>query len=428
MYNSKKNMFDYLKKKLQNTINSNDIKHQQIKEEVLNTLLEAEVCYDLAEKISIEMMEEFKINNNYKNSLYNAIIKNINDIPNNLKTGIILFIGFQGHGKTTNINKLAYRLKKKNFSVAVVTLDKERPAANLQLIENAERFEIPYLNIDLNLSIENIINEILKYKNDYQYIIVDTNGINPMNTESHEKIIHLLNPSEILLVMNSMLGHSMFSLLKEYKKNIKITGCIMTNVDGDKKGGGFLSFYYLMNCPILYISNGEKINHLEVFNPKSIVNIIFGELDMEGLQSLVEDNISKSVEETFMEKIMNGIFTFNELILFTSQTKKIGLSRIFNSIGINSINEKETKEKIKIMTSIFNSMTKKEKNNKVEINESRINRISKGSGNKRENIIHFLNSYEETKKSVLMITNMIKNGKDSSEIMSFIKNIISANK
>ncbi len=406
-------------------MNNLSIKQDNIKEEIFNSLLEAEVCYDLAEKISNETVNEFKITNNYKTALSNSIQKNINNSQNNLKKGIILFFGFQGHGKTTTVNKLANKLIKQKFKVAVTTLDFTRPAALEQLEENSNRFKIDFI-VPTGNNLEEKTKNIKNQEKNYDYIIVDTEGIENNKIDNIKNLINILNPSETIFIINSMLGHSMFSMVDVIKNSIKMTGAIMTNVDGDKKGGGFLSFYYLVKVPIMFITNGEKINHLESFNPKSITNIVMGEMDIEGLSELVENNIPKNVEEIFLNKIMNGIFTFNELIMFTAQTSNIGFGRIAASIGMNNTSENAeiAKKNIKIMTSVVQSMTNKEKNNQVVINESRMNRIGKGSGYNANVVRQIIESYEKTKTQILMLVKIIKNGGGQEEVTKMLKGLI----
>ena len=418
-------MFDFLKKKLNDTINNLSIKQDNIKEEIFNSLLEAEVCYDLAEKISNETVNDFKVTNNYKTALFNSIQKNINNSQNNLKKGIILFTGFQGHGKTTTVNKLANKLIKQKFKVAVTTLDFTRPASIEQLEENSNRFKIDFISPfgnNTNEKTQNIKNQ----EKNYDYIIVDTEGLEGNNVGNIQNIINILYPSETIFIINSMLGHSMFTMIDNIKNLVKITGAIMTNVDGDKKGGGFLSFYYLVKVPIMFITNGEKINHIESFNPKSITNIIMGEMDIEGLTELVENNIPKNVEEIFLNKIMNGIFTFNELIMFTAQTSNIGFGRIAASIGMNNTNENTeiAKKNIKIMTAVIRSMTNKERNNQVVINPSRMERIGKGSGYNAGVVKQIIESYEKTKTQILMLVNIIKRGGGQEEVMKMLKGLM----
>jgi signal recognition particle subunit SRP54 len=422
-------MFDYLKKKLNNTFENMSNQNDNIQEEILNTLLDGEVYYDLAEKISKETMEEFKITNNYKTALANSIQKNINTSQNNLKKGIILFVGFQGHGKTTTVNKLAYRLINKNFKVAVSTIDNIRPAATEQLHENSYRFNIPFITPEGN-NLEEKYNFIKNQEKFYDYVIVDTFGLTNNNESLNnlKNVINILKPSQIILIVNSMLGHSMFTLLNTIKNNIKIDGAIMTNIDGDKKGGGFLSFYYLMKVPIFFISNGEKINNIEAFNPKSIINIIMGEIDLEGLSDLIENNIPKNVEEIFLNKIMNGVFTYNELILFMNQTNNIGFGRIAASMGINSNNQNQelAKKNIEVTKNIIKSMTPKERNNQVKLDDSRIKRIAKGSGHTIETIKNMTISYDKTKTQILMLVKVIQQGGGQTEIMNMLKNLMSS--
>lgn len=418
-------MFDFLKKKLNDTMSNLSVKQDNIKEDIFNSLLEAEVCYDLAEKISNDTLNEFKITNNCKSALFNSIQKNINNSQNNLKKGIVLFVGFQGHGKTTTINKLANKLIKQKFKVSVTTLDEIRPAALEQLKENSERFNIEFIN-PIGGNLEEKTKYIKSQEKNYDYIIVDTSGIENNNINNINIINNILNPSEVLLIINSMLGHSMFTMINTIKNSIKLTGAIMTNVDGDKKGGGFLSFYYLVKVPIMFITNGEKINHLESFNPKSITNIIMGEIDIEGLSELVQNNIPKNIEEVFLNKIMNGVFTFNELIMFTTQTSNIGFGRVAASIGLKntSENEENAKKNLKIMVNVIKSMTNKEKNNQVTINESRMERIGKGSGYNSQVVKQIIDSYEKTKTQILMLVKIIKNGGGQEEVMKMLKGLM----
>ena len=165
---------------------------------------------------------------------------------------------------------------------------------------------------------------------------------------------------------------------------------------------------------------------MESFNPKSITNIIMGEMDIEGLSELVENNIPKNIEEIFLNKIMNGVFTFNELIMFTTQTSNIGFGRIAASIGMSNSNENTevAKKNIKIMTAVIKSMTKKERNNQVEINESRMERIGKGSGYNANVVKQILESYEKTKNQILMLVNIIKRGGGQEEVMKMLKGVM----
>lgn len=425
-------MFDFFRKRLQSTIANITNKQNNLKEEIFNILIDSEVYYDLAEQISQEAFDEFQITNNYKKALSHAITKYINTTHNNLKRGIVLFVGFQGHGKTTNVSKLADRLIKQNFKVAITSLDTERPAAIEQLKENADRFNIPYISlnmkpnnpIDIAKELMNILNN-----NPYDYVLVDTTGANSMNQDnldSLKDLIKILKPSEVILVINSMLGHSMFQILESWKGQIPITGSIMTNVDGDKKGGSFLSFYYIMNIPILFISNGEKIHHLERFNATSITNILLGEIDLEGLEDLVATHVPKNVEEIFLTKIMEGVFTFNELLLFVKQTSNIGIGNIMSRIGASNMSSDPelAKKNIKIMTSMIQSMTNKERNVQVTFTESRFRRIALGSGNSVQTVKQMYQSYEQTKKQMMMLTALLKKGGDPMQMLNMLKGII----
>lgn len=424
-------MFDFLRNKFEKAIKYSQQEDEKIKKDIFNALIEGEVNYDLATNITESTMNKLRNGIEYKKALHETIKESINPTHRDLQKGIVLLVGFQGHGKTTTAHKLAYFLKQNDFKVAVTTTDTHRTAAEEQLTTNLYRFNIPF--ISTGGSLEQTCDQILREKHNYDYLIVDTTGINYANAGEKEqeidRIIQHLSPKEVVVVVNTLLGHSLFSLLAQIKSKVKITGAIMTNVDGDKKGGSFLSFYHIMKLPIYYISNGEQVQNFEQFNADSISNILLGELDLEGLAGVMKQNISKSVEEVFMQDVIGkGIFTLEHFLLFTEQTDKIGIGRMAMGLGINNPklhDSKQHKQNIKIITSVIQSMTKKERKGISKLTASRMQRIAKGSGRLPEMVSQVVTSYEKTKQYMLQISHMLKNSNGNmEEIMNVLKNLV----
>ncbi|OED45420.1 hypothetical protein AB836_00780 [Rickettsiales bacterium (ex Bugula neritina AB1)] len=415
-------MFKFLKDKIQNQILNNSKVHKEsIGNQVFRILVESDLDYNFSKKISDEIQKLINDDVPIKNAFTNVIKNNM--YMSNIKKGIVTLIGFQGHGKTTNINKLAYFLRKKGWKVAVATTDTNRYAATEQLYHLAEKNNINIIKTNANNSNE-IAKEILSQKENYDSIIIDTPGINPNNKESIQhlnNILNIISPNENLLVLNSLLGSSVFKMIENFLHVSKpITGGIITNMDGDTKGGVCLSFSYITKKPIYFISNGEKIHDLEYFNSDSISNRIVGDMDFVGLQGLLDNYFSKSTEEKFMYRITNKLFNFEDMIFYLTHMQNFGLERIMSFVGnrMKPINIQEGEKNIKIFTNIINSMTKKERKNPNLINNlSRMKRISKGSGYSINTVQQLSTNYEELKKKIFMLSDMLKSNTNPQDIL-----------
>lgn len=415
-------MFNYLKNKLQQEIlNSTNLKKESIGKEIFRILVESDLDYNFAKKISNEI--QIFINDDMPiKTAFTRVIKDNMYMASMKTTGIITLIGFQGHGKTTNINKLAYFLKRRGINVAICTTDTNRYAAEEQLYNGAEKNEITVIKTTAQTG-QDIAHEILNYRDKYTVILVDTAGINPNNTESMRnlnEVLNILNPSENLLVVNSLLGNSVFSMIEKFIHVSKpITGGIITNMDGDTKGGVCLSFSYITKKPIYFVSNGEKIHDFEYFNVDSITNRITGEMDFLGLQGVLDNYFSQSTEEKFMYRITNKLFNFEDMLFYLKHMQNFGLGRMMSFMGnrMNNVNVQEGEKNIKIFTNIINSMTQKERKSPEMINLSRMKRISKGCGYSVSVIQQSYTAYEGLKQKMFSLADMLKNNKNPEDIL-----------
>lgn len=304
----------------------------------------------------------------------------------------ILMAGLQGSGKTTSSAKLGLFLKKQNKKVLLVSLDIYRPAAREQLKTMAEKAEIDALDIVANESIQNILDRAKQQSKigAYDVVIYDTAGRLHIDKELIDEIIHIkdfIQPSETLLVLDSMTGQDAVNIATEFNDAVNITGNILTRIDGDNRGGAALSLKYITGAPIKFAGAGEKIEDFEIFDPERIASRILGKGDVVSLVEKAIEVTDQDEMEKIAKKMQSGKF---DLADYSSQLKNIqkigGLSSIMSMVpGMGKLMDKVSPDKlsdkpVKKQIAIISSMTKKEKRNPDLLNASRKKRIAEGSG------------------------------------------------
>ena len=305
----------------------------------------------------------------------------------------ILLVGLQGSGKTTSAAKLAKLIEKKfKKKVMLVSLDVYRPAAQEQLKKLAETndiFNLPIvekqLPIDITKRALNAAN-----LNGSDVIIFDTAGRTqidlPMMSEI-KQIKELAQPSETILVADSLTGQIAASVAKEFDSAVDISSIILTRIDGDGRGGAALSMKQITGKPIKYIGVGEKIDDFELFYPDRIANRILGMGDVVSLVEKASQNLDEEKIKKTEEELKKGLFTMETYLSQLRQMKKMGgmesvmsmlpgANKIKAQMEDSSVNESMIAEN----EAIILSMTKQEKENPKIISGSRRKRISAGSG------------------------------------------------
>ena len=305
----------------------------------------------------------------------------------------LLLVGLQGSGKTTSAAKLG-KLIEKNFKkkVMLVSLDIYRPAAQEQLKILGEKNNITNLPIIEKQQPIDITKRALTAANlnGSDVIIFDTAGRTqidlPMMSEI-KQIKEIINPSETILVADSLTGQIAANVAKEFDEAVNLSSIILTRVDGDGRGGAALSMKQVTGKPIKYIGVGEKITDFELFHPDRIANRILGMGDVVSLvekaaQDLDEDKVKKTEEE-----LKKGVFTMDTYLSQLRQMKKMGgmegvmsllpgVSKIKSQMNDSSIDERMLVEN----EAVILSMTSQEKENPKIISGSRRKRIAQGSG------------------------------------------------
>ena len=334
----------------------------------------------------------------------------------------ILFCGLQGSGKTTSIAKLSYLLKKSSKKkILLASADIYRPAAQEQLKVLAEETSSDFFNHNLS-SASKIVDDSIDYaqKNLFDILILDTAGRQVVDKKLMSELIEIENkfkPDETLLVADALTGQDAANVAKSFSDAIKITGSILTRIDGDSRGGAALSIKSITNSPIKFIGLGEKVENFEPFHPERIAQRILGMGDIVSLVEKAAENIDKEEMEDMAKKIAKGKFDLED---FANQLKQMGkmggVSGLLSMMpGVSKAQKLMAENKISNsmidkQIAIISSMTKKERADPDIIKASRKIRISKGSGTKVQDVNRLLKQFLQSQKMMKRMKSMGKGG------------------
>jgi signal recognition particle subunit SRP54 len=335
----------------------------------------------------------------------------------------ILLVGLQGSGKTTTAAKIAHFVKEiKNKTVLASSLDYYRPAARKQLKILCDRNNINYYDYSSEKSCTEAVIETLKHKmnflktHDHDVVIVDTAGRISIDEKMMDELVQvkkILNPTQIILVLDSMSGRTAIDVAKHFNENLCLTGVIFTKTDSDTKSGAILSIRQLLDLPILFLCSGEKIQDLDEFIPERIAQRILGMGDIVSLVEKASSVIPNDNSEALKNKAKDGkLDLFDVLEQFKFLKKLGGLPFISKFLPADMVkNSNISEDKIKRFEAIILSMTPKERVNPgLVINSySRKNRISKGSGTDVKLVEELLNMHGKISKMAQQFAMFDKN-------------------
>ena len=313
---------------------------------------------------------------------------NLNSVP----PVPIMLVGLQGSGKTTTSAKLAKFLEKNNKKkVMMASLDVYRPAAQEQLKLLGDQNNIFTLPVIEGQLPADICRRALSAANlnGSDVIIFDTAGRTQIDFQMMNEIKQIetiINPSETILVADSLTGQVAANVAKEFKNTVNLTGIVLTRSDGDGRGGAALSMKHVANVPIKFLGVGEKIENFEIFYPDRIANRILGMGDIVSLvEKAAEDLDQENIKKT-EEKLKKGQFSLEDYLTQLRQMKKMGgIEGIMSFLpGVSKIKSQMDEAGVdeKIITqneAVILSMTKKERENPKIIDGSRKKRIANGS-------------------------------------------------
>ncbi len=328
---------------------------------------------------------------------------------------VILMCGLQGSGKTTMSGKLALKLKKEGKKPLLVACDVYRPAAIDQLKVLGKSIQIDVFERGTQNPVKTV-KEAIEYANKFALdtVIVDTAGrlqIDEKLMDELKEIKKAVNPTEILLVIDSMIGQEAVSVSTAFNDALDVTGVVLTKVDGDSRGGAALSIRSVVGKPIKFVGVGEKLTDLEPFYPDRMASRILGMGDVLTLidkaQEAVDEQTAKEMERKFKE----NSFDLNDYIEQVNSLKKMGgLKSVLGMIpGIGGkLREIENQIDDKVLEknkAIIQSMTAKERTNPDIINGSRRQRIAKGAGVNVSDVNQLIKQFNQSKEMMKMMKN-----------------------
>ncbi len=330
---------------------------------------------------------------------------------------VIMMVGLQGSGKTTTSGKLARYLKEKlRKRPLMVACDTYRPAAIDQLKVLGTQLDIPVYAESPEESPVDIAKRSLDYAKSHQndVILIDTAGrlhVDEVLMSELREIKKQVNPTEILLVIDSMTGQDAVNVAKEFNDQLEITGLVLTKLDGDTRGGAALSVKTITGQPIKFVGMGEKLDALEPFHPDRMANRILGMGDMLTLIDKAQEAFDEKEARALQEKIMSSTYTLDDYLDQMDQMQQMGdMDSILAMVpGINKKALKNAKIDARDMErnrAIILSMTKTERQNPKIINGSRRKRIAAGSGVKVQDVNRLLKQFEQSQTLMKQLTNM----------------------
>jgi len=328
---------------------------------------------------------------------------------------VIMMVGLQGAGKTTNGAKIGGMLKKQGKRPILVACDVYRPAARKQLKVVGQQLEVPVFSLDDNNDAVDIAVKAVEHARIHgnDVVIIDTAGRLHLNEELMDELLNIknkVNPSEILLTIDAMTGQDAVNVAEAFNEKLDITGVILTKLDGDTRGGAALSVRAVTGKPIKLIGQGEKLTDIDWFYPDRMASRILGMGDMLTLIDKAQQAFDEKQAIELENKIRRQSFTLDDYLEQMKQMRKMGsFSDIIGMLpGVNkkalagaSFDEK----KIDRIQAIITSMTKEERANPSIINSGRKRRIASGSGTEVHDVNQFLKSFEQMQKLMKQFSN-----------------------
>jgi len=328
---------------------------------------------------------------------------------------VALLVGLQGSGKTTTAVKLAVQLKHLGQRPLVVAADTRRPAAIEQLQLLGEQHDIPVYSEDASVASTTICQHALKQAKEggSTWVIVDTQGrlhIDEAMMKELADIKSLVQPSEVLLTVDAMIGQDAVRVAQEFHSRIGLTGLILTKMDGDARGGAALSIRFVTGVPIKYLGTGEKMDALEVFYPDRLASRILGMGDMLTFIERAETTFDQQQAKNLERKMRSGDFDLEDLLSQMHQIHRMGsLGRLAEMIpGFSKfapyLPDDEGEKRLKKIEAIILSMTCEERRNPAIIDGRRRSRIARGSGTTSKDVNQLLNQFREIQKLTKSLT------------------------
>ncbi len=428
-------MFEYMGDRINNAIKNikgmGKITEKNIDDavrEIRMALLEADVNFSVVKEfvanvkeqaLGMEVGKSIKPDELFIKIVRDELIKLLGEDTAELATNgnptIIMMVGLQGSGKTTTCGKLSnYVRKKASKRPLLVACDVYRPAAIDQLKQIGKSLNIPVFDEGTEKKPVDIIKAALEKakeeKNDF--VIIDTAGRLQIDEKLMDELVEIsenFKLDETILVIDAMMGQDAINVINGFNDKLKLTGAILTKMDGNTKGGVALSVRHLTNVPIKFIGDSEKMDGLTQFDPKRMADRILDMGDILSIAEKVEESIDIDEATDLAKKMQKGKFDLDDFLNTFKQIRKMGpleniLKMIPGARNAGLANVQIDPKEMAHIEAIILSMTPYERKHPDEIKHSRKQRISKGCGRGVEEINRLLNQFENMRKMMKQLT------------------------
>lgn len=342
--------------------------------------------------------------------------------PKSGEPAVLLLAGLQGSGKTTSSAKLAVYLKKQGRRPLLVACDVYRPAAIKQLQVLGEQIQVPVYADEGNDDPVSIAAAAMEFARAQKLdiVIVDTAGRLHIDSELMDEISalrDLLDPDEILLVVDAMTGQEAVNVAQSFDERLELDGVILTKLDGDARGGAALSVKAVTGKPIKFTGVGEKTDALEPFHPDRMARRILGMGDVLSLIEKAEQSMDEATRQRMAERMRTAQFDLEDFLEQLRQVRNMGpIDQLIGMIP-GFANMKQLKglqvdeSELKRVEAVIQSMTLKERQNPDVIDGSRRRRIAAGSGTRVQDVNRLLKQFDQTKKMMKQLGGFEKKAK-----------------
>lgn len=428
MYNEA--MFDSLQEKLTKSLRNiqgkgrlSERNMEETLKEIRIALLESDVNYTVVKNF-LEGVRQESIGRDVLNSVepgqllvkivHDEIVKLLGDEDNSLHFNekgltLIMVVGLQGTGKTTQAAKLANLLKKQDRKPILIAGDIIRPAAIEQLQSLGKQINVEVYSQGLDVPVLTQIKNGISHAKlkGYDTVIIDTAGrlqIDEVLMKELKDIKDSVHPQEILLTVDALTGQDIVNVANAFNDLLEVTGLILTKFDGDSKGGAALSVKAVTGVPIKFTGTGEKITDIETFYPERLAQRILGMGDVVSFVEKAQEEMDMKKAEETANRLMQGKFTMDDLLNSIEQSRKLGpLSSIMRMMPgmsdmANAINDQDADKELKSIRAIIQSMTPAEREDPSIMRSSHKRRIAKGSGTTVDQVNKLCNQYDKMKK------------------------------
>ncbi len=424
-------MFDSLSDKLANAFkkfrNKGKLTEADVKEgmrEIKLALLEADVNFKVVREF-VKTVSERAVGADVLESLVPAqqIVKIVNEEMIALMGGshakleiaskpptVVMMVGLQGSGKTTHSAKIASMYKKQGKRPLLVACDVYRPAAIKQLQVVGEQIDVPVFAMGSDVSPVEIAKNAIQHAHKYGHdmVFIDTAGrlhVDEVLMTELSNIKEAVSPTEILLVIDAMLGQDAVNVAESFNNLLDITGVVLTKLDGDTRGGAALSVRHVTGKPIKFVGVGEKMDALEPFHPDRMASRILGMGDVLTLIEKAQEAFDEKKAEELERKLRESTFDLNDFLDQFRQIRDMGsmeqLIGMIPGVKASALKDAQIDEKTLSRTeAIILSMTPKEREKPAVINASRRKRIAAGSGTTVEDVNKLLRQFEQMNKMI----------------------------